>query len=242
MQLIISHMNRGEEMKIFVNVLTIIRLLATFILPVLWTFLSPITLIVVVALILLTDFFDGMLARKFHVQTLFGSIADAVADKMFGIIILLIIARYQNLFYIPVVLEIVIALINVTAAFLGATTKSSFIGKSKMWLLGLATICGIVAIFETDIINFVNINFISNALEVFSSNTEVFLLASVFLTAGAEIMVTIDYSRNILKELKQNPDKIEYNFKTNTSLKKALFDTEYYLKNKNKSLSKHLLK
>ena len=80
-------------MKIFVNSLTMLRMLATILLPILWIFLDPIYMLIFVVIILSTDFFDGMLARKFNVQTLFGSLADQFADKSFGIIILLILSR-----------------------------------------------------------------------------------------------------------------------------------------------------
>ena len=74
-------------MKIFVNALTIIRILATIILPLLWIYIPPIYLLIFVIIILLTDVFDGVLARRFHVQSLFGTLMDAIADKIFGIIL-----------------------------------------------------------------------------------------------------------------------------------------------------------
>lgn len=229
-------------MKKFVNCLTLIRVFATFLLPIMWTFFKPATLIVVVALILLTDFFDGMLARKFHVQTLFGSIMDSVADKMFGIVIVLILATHQPLFYLIVIFEILIALINVIAAALGALTKSSFLGKFKMWLLGITTLFGIVSMFENSLLAVMDIEFINNVISLFIENEESIIFASVFITAGSEIMVAVDYARRIIKDLRKNKKKIKYDFKSDEELKKALFDTDYYLKNKEASLSKHLLK
>ena len=61
-------------MKIFVNILTIIRLIATFVLPIIWKSFSPLWILIFVICILLTDFLDGFLARKFKVSTLLGSI------------------------------------------------------------------------------------------------------------------------------------------------------------------------
>ena len=71
--------------KIFVNALTIIRLLATFVLPFIWRLTSPLCIFIFVVTILLTDMLDGIFARSFHVQSLFGSILDAVADKTLGV-------------------------------------------------------------------------------------------------------------------------------------------------------------
>lgn len=229
-------------MKKIVNILTLIRVVATFLLPIMWTVLKPNVLLIVVALILLTDFFDGLLARKFHVQTLFGSIMDSVADKMFGIVIVLIVAKYQPLFYLIVIFEILIAIINVTAAFLGATTKSSFLGKFKMWLLGITTLFGIVSIFDASLLEIIDTKFIRDLIYFFKDNEQSILFASVFLTSGAEIMVAVDYARRIIKELRKNKRKIKYDFKSNKDLKKVLFDTDYYLNHKNDSLSKQLLK
>ena len=86
-------------MKVFVNGLTLSRIIGTLLLPVLFTYCSPIITLTVIAILLSTDFFDGLLARKFKVQSLFGQVADQVADKVFGMVMLLIVASYYNLFY-----------------------------------------------------------------------------------------------------------------------------------------------
>ncbi len=225
-------------MKKFVNILTISRLLATFLLPFVWNYLRPLYILIFVALVLITDFLDGLLARKFHVQSLFGTIMDVVADKVFGIIIIIIVATHLPIFYIPLLLEIGIALINFSAAFLGATTKSSFLGKTKMWFLGSAIVLGIISIFGDDIQSFINISF----MNVIYANIDMFILCSVFITAGAELMVITDYSRHIIKELKAKKTKLKYEFKSKEDLKVALFDTEYCLKHKDQPISKSLLK
>ena len=225
-------------MKAFVNFLTLIRLLATFILPFVWQVLTPVGIIIFVASVLLTDFFDGLFARTFHVQSLFGSLLDTVADKVFGIVIILIVAIYYPIYYIIAVLEILIALINVVAALIGLRTKSSFIGRAKMWVLGVSTVMGIIFIFQADLLK---ITIIKPVLQIILANKDI-LLASVFLTAGSEIMVAIDYAIKMLKDLKVNKRKIKYVFKTSEQLKHVLFDTKYYLANKDVPVSKHLLK
>lgn len=229
-------------MKKIVNILTLTRLFATFFLPLMWNYLDPVIMIVLIALILLTDFFDGMLARKFHVQSLFGSVADCVADKLFGIVIVLIMARYYKIFYIPVILELIIATINLVAAFLGATTKSSFLGKTKMWLLGITTTLGVLIIFNQEITEHFTNGYILKYLTFFSEYRLMIVYGAVLVTAGAEIMVAVDYARHILKELKEKKTVVKYDFKSKDKLKYVLFDTDYYLKHKDTPLSKHLLK
>ncbi len=226
-------------MKIFVNSLTLIRILATFILPFVWKVLSPIHLIIFVSLILLTDFFDGLFARTFNVRTLFGSLLDMTADKVFGIVMILIVAIYFPIYYIIAILEILIALVNVSAALMGARAKSSFIGRVKMWVLGVSTVFGIIFIFHSDLLN---IPYIKPILNFIINNEENLLLPSVFITAGSEIMIFIDYTFKMFKELKNNKSKIKYVFKPTNEIIEALFDTEYYLSNKNMPLSKHFLK
>ena len=85
-------------MKIFVNVLTLLRIFGTLFLPFIWaTHIIPL-IITYVVILLATDSFDGFLARKFHVQTLFGQIADTIADKILGIVLLIIAANSEKLF------------------------------------------------------------------------------------------------------------------------------------------------
>ena len=213
-------------MKKFVNILTISRLLATFIMPIIWYHVNPIFLIIIVSLILLTDFFDGFLARTFKVQSLFGMIMDVVADKAFGIMIVLILARKLSIFYILFCLEIVIALINLLAAIFGATTRSSFLGRVKMWFLGLSIFFGILSIFSTEILNFIHYERLLNFLILLTQNIDSIIFGAVFLCAGTEFMVAVDYLRRILKELNNKDDKIKYKFKSKKQLMKVLFDTD----------------
>lgn len=226
-------------MKVFVNLLTALRLIATFFLPLIWNFLPAIGILITVAIILLTDFFDGFLARRFNVQTLFGSLADVIADKTFGIVLILIVAAHNPIYYALVILELCIAIINISGSLLGATTKSSFLGKCKMWLLGIATLCGLLVIFESEIAHHFNSFAIFNN---FIANKDIILIAICAMTAGAEIMVATDYARHITKELHRSKNKkIKYQFKSKKELKKVLFDTEYIKTHKDIPLSKHLL-
>lgn len=229
-------------MKKFVNLLTISRILATFILPFVWNNLRPLYILIFVASVLMTDFLDGLLARTFHVQSLFGTIMDVVADKVFGIIIIIILASHLPIYYIPLLLELGIALINFSAAILGATTKSSFLGKTKMWFLGIAIVLGIISIFGTNILEFVGSGFLNDFFKVIYDNIDTFIFSSVFISVGAEIMVITDYSRHIVKELKNKNTHLKYEFKSKDDLKKVLFDTDYCLKHKDEPISKSLLK
>lgn len=229
-------------MKIFVNILTIIRLIATFVLPIIWKSFSPLWILIFVICILLTDFLDGFLARKFKVSTLFGSILDCFADKLFGIAIILVIATYYKSFYLVLMMELIIAGINIFAAFKGAYTKSSLLGRAKMWVLGLAIIIDVISIFKYNLMNFIHLNFLKNWLNIFVTYEDIIVLFGASITVGAQIMVALDYLIRIVKEIKANNKKIKYDFKSNKELIFVLTNTDYYLNNKDKSLSKHFLK
>lgn len=228
-------------MKKFVNILTMMRIVATFLLPFLWRVLKPEILLVFVSLILLTDFFDGLLARTFHVQSMFGSIMDAVADKCFGIMVILILSTYNVIFILPLILEVGIALINIFGSVFGAVTKSSFLGRVKMWFLGVAIFFGILNIYKDGIIDFVTIKFISDILVVLVDNIDNLIFSSIFLSAGSEFMVAVDYSRHIMKDLDKQSEKIKYKLKSHDKLMHILFDTDYYLKHRDEPLAKQLL-
>lgn len=224
-------------MKKFVNLLTILRIIATLIMPFIWHYCGVWFILIFVSAILLTDFFDGFLARTFHVQSLFGSVADSVADKIFGIVLLLIVAAVFPIYYSLVVFEILIACINIYAAIRGAKTYASFLGKFKMWLLGFSTVFGLIVIFESALVTY-NIPIINIIIE----NKDILLIYSVLITSGSELTVILDYARHIIKELRSEKPKVKYRLKDDERLMYVLFDTEYFLSHKNLPLSKHLLK
>lgn len=228
-------------MKIFVNGLTLIRLISTFLLPIVWNFLNHPSILIFVIIILLTDFLDGFLARKFKVSTLLGSILDSVADKMFGIAIIVVIATYYKSFYLVLFMELLIASINIIAAFRGAKTFSSLLGRAKMWVLGLAIVIDMISIFKYNLANFLHYQILINWLKIFIQYEDIIVLFGASITVGAQIMVAIDYLIRILKELVNKKEKIKYNFKSNKELIYVLTNSEYYINNKDKSLTEHLL-
>lgn len=227
-------------MKKFVNFLTIIRLISTFILPFIWNAINPNILIILVTVILLTDFFDGFFARMFNVQTIFGSCLDTIADKTFGIVLVLILAKSYKLLYLVFLLELFIAIVNVVGSLLGATTKSSFIGKIKMWVMGIALFLVMINIFSVEINEVINVTFIDKTVTSYIVD----LMCS--LTAGSQLIVAVDYLKQISKEIQDNHKnpkykKITYKFKNKDKIIYALFSTEFYKNNKNQPLSKIFL-
>lgn len=83
------------------NILTIARLLAVPLIPVMFLFFArpwadwyAMTLFVVAAI---TDYLDGYLARAWKLETLFGAAMDPIADKALVMIALVVINGYAGL-------------------------------------------------------------------------------------------------------------------------------------------------
>jgi len=83
------------------NILTVARLVAVPILPVMFLFFArpwadwyAITLFIIAAT---TDYVDGYLARAWKQETLFGAAMDPIADKALVVIALLVINGYSGL-------------------------------------------------------------------------------------------------------------------------------------------------
>ena len=91
--MLIKKKNLKVEIKNIPNCLTISRLL--LVLPLI-IFLEIRALFPVFALIIiggLTDYFDGLIARKFNVKTRLGAILDPLSDKVFLLIPLLYLCK-----------------------------------------------------------------------------------------------------------------------------------------------------
>ena len=128
-------------------------------------------------------------------------------------------------------------LINTNGAARGSSTESSFLGKFKTWLFGIAIVVGFCTIYSTDIITLFN-DTTKNGLymiDIFNyiiDNKDSIMAILASITAGADIMVAADYrSRNkseINKAMENGLNAKEFKLKGKDDLMFALFDTEYY--------------
>ncbi len=133
---------KRKIMKVLVNGLTLTRLIATFALIPIFINFGALTASIFLGSVFLTDFFDGYLARKFDVQTYLGAFLDQACDKLLSLTSLICLATVNPLFYIPVMLETSITLINIKNDANQIHTNSSMMGRVKMWVLGIAIILG----------------------------------------------------------------------------------------------------
>lgn len=209
----------NKFMKFFVNALTIFRCIFTFAMPYLISRISNWNFIIIVVILFLTDWVDGFLSRKCKVQTLFGSIADTIADKVLCIALILCIAQKASILYMVMIGEILIATINLGGTFGGAQIVSNKVGKAKMWVLAVLTIFGYMYYFG-----------------IISSIAHVNVVGAIAIIM--QIVVIFMYSKNTQKV--EGAKKLRYVFKSKEELKKVLFDTNYYLETIDRPLMEKL--
>lgn len=123
------------------NLLTIIRICSPLIIIPIAMSDNLLLTSLIVALVALTDFFDGYLARKWNCSSKIGAWLDAISDKLFayGVIIPLIL-KYPFISTALIILETMITFINFSSHLKGNTPSSKPIGKLKAWSLSITIV------------------------------------------------------------------------------------------------------
>ncbi len=178
--------------KILVNLITAIRSLGTFAIIPIFTSGGPLATGLAAMGFFLTDCIDGFLARKLNVQSFFGSLLDAVSDKAFGIVCLILLSTLNPIFLAIIGLELGIFAINYHNAQNNKNVKSSTAGKAKTLLLA-ATVVGSFFCYATptikEVLSFVNISSFNNLLEI---NPDILSSILAIPTIGASLYVATD--------------------------------------------------
>ncbi len=237
--------------KIFVNLLTGSRLLATFFMPLMFTTLPAHIFIIITGLILLTDLIDGKLARKFEVSTLFGSLLDMSADKLFGVIILYILSTMYPIMTIPLLFEVLISTINISNRNKKTGGNSSYLGRAKTCVLGGSIILLFLVGLSPELIN--NLNNLKSSKEIvnilkstglsffnfINNNSALIKDLSVTSSIISETIVATDYTIKSTKKISKNDKKIKIAdlIKNKNFLKEILFNEKYYDLVKNEKIS-----
>lgn len=125
------------------NTITMIRIILTFPILLFWTQGNYIITGILLVIAIVSDIFDGWLARKTNRVTKFGKWLDPAADKIFIIATLFVIGvKYLPIYQISilVLLEIIITVgaISNPIIELGRKMGSNIFGKLKMILQCLA--------------------------------------------------------------------------------------------------------
>ena len=160
------------------NLLTLTRIVFTPIIIILGL-LNKTNLVIILAVICaLTDTFDGKLARKWNTVSEKGAKLDAVADKVFGIGLLLSLITFKSQLLFLLILEIIISISNLYYYYILNKTESLMIGKIKTTALFMTIISCMINVY------FSKIGFVTNGL--------------IYATMNLQILCIIFYYKNFL--------------------------------------------
>ena len=196
-------------MKIFVNLLTTGRLVIALLLPFIKNKIFNNFFIGSIIIIFLTDFIDGKLARKYNIQTFFGSYMDTLANKVLNIILLIMLSDKSKMSLIMLILEISILIINSIGWILKKKTKSSILGRAKMWAIGIT-----ITLEYMNYFNIINIDVNHIIVNLF-----------IIITTIMQILVIVDY---VIKFIKDDNKRLNIKLHSWKDLAYILFNTDYY--------------
>ena len=179
----------------------------------------------------MTDFIDGFLARNLNASTFFGSLFDALSDKAFLVINLLLLMSISPYAIILIIFELTIALIQSIKYNIGMNIKSNIFGKIKMWVAGL-----IISLWylltDYKIIHHFNLNNLNN-------KTFLIIFIPLFII---EVITIISYiienfsdknklDKKVIAKRKKEEEKLYKEIK-NVSFWDLMFEHDYYEKYK----------
>lgn len=125
---------------LFVNALTTLRVIGVFFLLPIFKRYGGVVAGELAIGCYFTDLVDGFLARKWHTSTFFGSIYDAIADKLFTCANLLVLLSITKYAIVPIVFELAIVILNSVKFSKDINIQSSKAGKLKTWIMSLTVI------------------------------------------------------------------------------------------------------
>lgn len=197
----------------------------------------------------LTDWIDGILARKFHAATFFGSVFDGAADKLFSLANLIILLAISKFAIFPILCEVIIVIIQTIKYNNNINVKSSMVGKAKTWVVSL-TVIALYLISDIEAITILNPTFIEQVKALNPTSLYAIAFAPLYLF---EILTIISYlaikKEDIPKEVKIDAEEIKIRFKPKTSFKNGVYNfcsfwlnNEFYEKYKDSAGLKEIRK
>lgn len=213
--------------KLIPNLLTISRLIVTPLIIYLGINKQILALIILAIFIVLTDTFDGILARRWNVSSELGSKLDMIGDKCLAFSLLAILVFERHYFFYVLVLEGLIALFNIYSFYKYRLSNSLMIGKIKTWV-----------IFTTIILGFVDILF---------PNVKIPINLLVIATVIMQVASLIQYI-NAYLACKNQKKNLNYENKEYYKIVKPILENEEFLKRKefphhyNESVYDHVLR
>lgn len=125
---------------IIVNLLTTVRIIGVFCLLPIYLEYGGVAAASLSVACYFTDLIDGVIARKYHASTFFGSTFDGVADKAFSVANLIVLFTMTKFAIVPIIFEIAIIIIQTIKYHRNENIQSSRCGKLKTWVMSLTVI------------------------------------------------------------------------------------------------------
>ena len=238
--------NDKLKKKIMVNMITALRGIGGILLVPIFSIYGSIPAAVWFISFMATDWIDGYLARKYEVSSFFGALLDGMFDKLFGIRSFLLLASISPSYMIPLLFEAGILGYGLYSASKGNNVKSTIIGKAKMWFLAVSVLLGLL---NTDLLTLENLLQTINLNSVPLDNLVRLEQVAKDSLIGMEALSLSSYVIKDKIEDKNNKEKTplkvkdikEVIFTKDKDIQKEieyrLFDTKYYVENKDKPLS-----
>lgn len=235
-----------EKKKIIVNAITSLRLLATLLIAPIYFAYGGVVASAVIAGFFLTDFIDGKLARKWHVQTFLGSLLDTISDKTLAVSSLLTLSTVNPLYTLPLLMEIGIFAVNKAIYQEGQNIQANIIGKAKAWLLGAGITFGFLSqdiakltpISENAI---KNLNLASTLIPTIACGATLASYCYSYYQARKENK-EIEELEAELADIQQRKTSFELEKKSKSEIWQNLIDTEFYLAHKDEPIMQLLYK
>ncbi len=138
------------------NILTMTRIVLTPIIIILGLLNKTNLVIIFATICALTDMLDGKLARKWNIISRKGAKLDTIADKIFGIGIIISLIRKKHLLIFLLILEIIIAITNLYYYYSTNKVESLIIGKIKTTFLYCSIIFCMISLYSKVATNLTN--------------------------------------------------------------------------------------
>lgn len=210
-------MNKTKIKFLITNFITLLRVIGIFALIPIYISYGGTTTFILSSLCFLTDFIDGYLARTLNSSTFFGSLFDALSDKAFLIINMILLMSISPYAIILVIFELTIAFIQSIKYSIGLNIKSNMHGKIKMWIAGIV----------------ISLTYL---LTDYISNYELLLIPLYISEIITIVSYLLEYkhaqkNKQIINETKEKDEQLLKEI-SNISLKEIMFNHNYYEKYK----------
>ena len=222
---------------VIVNLITLLRLIASILMPIVYFKSGINSFCYFIPFLFLTDLIDGKLSRKLKVETFFGSILDAVSDKLFAFVLLGILTYYYRSMIVVIILEFTIFMLNTLAFTDNKNIQTSKIGKVKTTILDINIVLMYLYLYLPLYEKYLSVGLRNTLLNI----KVPFNYVLIGIMIGMEVLTLTDYKKKSIKQV--NYEKIEFKeLKSFKEIIKLLVDREFYIKNKNKKLKELLYK